>query len=79
VNGVGEDLWDVINRKNTISSTNESGNADALKRWKQLNIKVEFVLKQSISTACRCTQKMEAIEYKRGVRFEIVNFYRVPF
>jgi len=46
---VGEDLWDVVDGNNTTSPTDESGNANALKRWKQLNAKVEFVLKRSIS------------------------------
>jgi len=46
---VGEDLWDVVDGINTTSPTDEQGNADAFKRWKQLNAKMEFVLKRSIS------------------------------
>jgi len=46
---VGEDLWDVVDGNNTTSPINESGNVNAFKRWKQLNAKAEFVLKQSIS------------------------------
>jgi len=41
---IGEDLWDVVDGSNTTSPTDEQGNADA-----QLNAKVEFVLKWSIS------------------------------
>jgi len=46
---VGEDLWDVVDGINTTSPIDEQGNADAFKRWKQLNAKAEFVLKRSIS------------------------------
>jgi len=46
---IGEDLWDVVDGSNTTSPTNKQGNADAFKRWKQLNAKAEFVLKRSIS------------------------------
>jgi len=46
---VCEDLWDVVDEINTTSPTDEPGNADVFKRWKQLNAKAEFVLKRSIS------------------------------
>jgi len=46
---LGEDLRDVVDLNNTTSPNYEQGNADAFKRWKQLNAKVEFVLKRSIS------------------------------
>ena len=46
---VCEDLWDVVDGINTTSPTDEPGNADVFKRWKQLNAKAEFVLKRSIS------------------------------
>jgi len=45
---VGEDLWDVVDRNNTTSPTEESGNTTTLKRWKELNAKTEFVLKRLI-------------------------------
>jgi len=46
---IGENLWDVVDGSNTSSPTNESRNVNALKRWKQLNAKAEFVLNRSIS------------------------------
>jgi len=46
---IDEDLWDVVDRSNTTSPTDEQGNVGAFKRWKQLNAKAEFVLKRSIS------------------------------
>jgi len=46
---IDEDLWDVVDGINTTSPTYEPGNADAFKRWKQLNAKAEFVLKWLIS------------------------------
>ena len=46
---IGEDFWDVVDGSNTTSPTDEQGNVDAFKRWKQLNAKAEFVLKRSIS------------------------------
>jgi len=46
---VGEDLWDVVDGNNTTSPTDEQGNADAFKTWKQLNAKAKFMLKRSIS------------------------------
>jgi len=46
---VDEDLRDVVDDNNTIPSTDESRNVDALKKWKQLNAKTEFLTKKSIS------------------------------
>jgi len=46
---VGEDLWDVVDGNNTTSPIDEQGNADAFKKWKQLNAKAKFVLKLPIS------------------------------
>lgn len=46
---VGEDLWDVVNGGNVTIPAAGPENADALKKWKQLNAKAEFVLKRSIS------------------------------
>lgn len=48
---VGEDLWDVVNGNNTDAPENTPENAEATKKWRQVNAKAEFVLKTSISPA----------------------------
>ncbi|KAH0678932.1 hypothetical protein KY284_020017 [Solanum tuberosum] len=47
---VGEDLWDVVNGSNTSSPVDELENNRAYKKWKQINVKVEFILKRTISS-----------------------------
>lgn len=46
---VGEGLWDVVVVGGVAAPENVAANAEALKKWKQLNAKAEFVLKRSIS------------------------------
>nr|XP_016459001.1 PREDICTED: uncharacterized protein LOC107782616 [Nicotiana tabacum] len=46
---VGEDLWEVFNGSNTSSPANAPKNSNAHKKWKQINVKAEFILKRFIS------------------------------
>ncbi|XP_059306260.1 uncharacterized protein LOC132057657 [Lycium ferocissimum] len=46
---VGEDLWDVVNGSYTSPPTDGPKNSSAYKKWKQINVKAEFILKRSIS------------------------------
>jgi len=47
---VGEDLWDVVNRSNTNPPDKGLENSSAYKKWKQINVKAEFILKRTISS-----------------------------
>ncbi|XP_027768682.1 uncharacterized protein LOC114074843 [Solanum pennellii] len=47
---VGEDLWDAVNGNDTSPPADVPKNSSALKKWKQINAKAEFVLKRSISS-----------------------------
>ncbi|XP_070025820.1 uncharacterized protein [Nicotiana sylvestris] len=46
---VDEDLWKVINGSNTSPPTDAPENSNPRKKWKQINVKLEFILKKSIS------------------------------
>nr|CAD1836418.1 unnamed protein product [Ananas comosus var. bracteatus] len=46
---IGEDLWDVVGGGFRRAPTDTPENREALKRWRTLNAKAEFVLKRSIS------------------------------
>ncbi|XP_009790200.1 uncharacterized protein [Nicotiana sylvestris] len=45
---VGDDLWEVVNGSNTSPPADAPKNSNALKKWKQINAKAEFILKRSI-------------------------------
>ncbi|KAK6918115.1 hypothetical protein RJ641_016537 [Dillenia turbinata] len=42
-------IWEIVNVTNTAAPANTAENADSFKKWKQRNVKAEFVLKRSIS------------------------------
>ena len=45
----GEDLWDVVNGNDTSPRADVPVNTSAFKKLKQVNVKVEFILKRTIS------------------------------
>ena len=47
---MGEDLWDVVNGSKTISPAEGPENSSIYKKWKQVDAKVELILKRTISS-----------------------------
>ncbi|KAH0705083.1 hypothetical protein KY289_010159 [Solanum tuberosum] len=47
---MSEDLWDVVNGSNTSPLDDGPKNSCAYKKWKQVNAKVEFILKSTVSS-----------------------------
>nr|XP_016484341.1 PREDICTED: uncharacterized protein LOC107804904 [Nicotiana tabacum] len=46
---IGEDLWEVVNGSNTSPPADAPENSNALKKWRHINAKAEFILKRPIS------------------------------